>query len=191
MQDIVIDGLGAEYLIEEHVSYCIAMQTIAQGIGSLVTNQGFILVESPEFNKKWLNNDGEPFINLSTVFKFVGIWSILTAFFSYILVDENNNLKDSIENEDSDNGDSEEKFTILETFKMMFRTVLLPNWLQFLFLVYLQRFGNNFFENTLSLKLQEDPAYDQGIMASADLWFIPVNLIVLFSIGKIDFSSQP
>lgn len=189
MQDIVIDGLGAEYLIEEHVSYCIAMQTVAQGIGSLVTNQGFILFESPEFNKRWLNNDGEPFINLSTLFKFVGIWSISTAFLSYILVDEKNMLKDS--NEDSDDGDSEEQMTILGTFKMMFKTVLLPNWLQFLFLVYLQRFGNNFFEHTLSLKLQEDPAYDTGIMAQADLWFFPVNLLVLFSIGKIDFSSQP
>ena len=199
IQDIVIDGLGTEYLKDEHLGYCIAMQTVAQGIGSLLTFQGYILLESPKFNEEYLGNTGEPVVNLTVLYKFMAIWILGTSIASYCIVDEKTYLEDKVSEESiikqgeikSHDDSAQTNFSIKETFGMMFKTCIIPNWLAFLFLVYLQRFGNNFFEHTLNLKLTEDPAYNQEIVAKADMTFFPINLGVMFMIGKIDFSKNP
>jgi hypothetical protein len=62
LQDVTIDSLAGEFLVESDLKYAISMQTLAQGVGPILTSQVFFLFSSEKWTRENLGIEGDPIL---------------------------------------------------------------------------------------------------------------------------------
>lgn len=187
-KDMVINSLGTEYLKRDHVQYAVVMKTQAQGVGQIMTSNVFIQFSSEKFVKDYFGLD-KPQLNFETMFWIFSIWAFISIICAYIFIDEPNQKQ--VKEAQGEEIDEDNSNSVYEIFEMMAYTLVNPHWLLFIGGVYLNRMGNAFFEQTFTLHLIENPAYDKSIFAKADTLFFPFSLIAMLSITLIPLNYKP
>ncbi|RNA14150.1 acetyl-coenzyme A transporter 1 [Brachionus plicatilis] len=184
-QDIVVDGWALTILSKENMSWSSTCESTGGTFGWFVGNVLFLVIESAEFSNSYirplfgLEAQSYGIVTLETFMKFFGFIFVVTT--TLVLIFK----KEEINGSNSD----AQSYSLLETYKLVFKIATLPSILKLFFVLFSMRIAFSI-EPLSFLKLIESgvPREKLGLLAVP---LTPLQVLLPFTISKFVSHSNP
>ncbi|KAJ1901777.1 hypothetical protein LPJ66_000506 [Kickxella alabastrina] len=168
-QDIAVDGWALNLLSKENLSYASTCQTVGINCGFFLSFTVFLALNSSEFSNKYIysspREDG--FLQLGS---YMALWSVIYVLVTLYLV------LFKVERSSAENdGDQEEEYGLVETYRTIWRICKLPHMKLFIAVLFFAKIGFIPNDAITKLKLIEHGLHKED-MALAVLIDFPVQI---------------